>query len=194
MKNIVVSIFSEESKTYEAMSYLKSRTGTTDVNCASIIKNENGHITLQDGFGDDINDNWATGGLLGSLIGLLAGPLGMLLGGGLGMLIGGSVDASDADSTNSVIRQVIAKLSNYKLALVIVADEASSAELDAFLNSYGANEIIRASYTDVRAEVLHAQDVEKEMIKETKRRLREERREKRAAKSHSDHPAHEGHS
>ena len=182
MKNVIVSIFSEESKTYEAMSSLKSKAGTTDVECASIIKNSNGHITLRDGFGDDSDDNWATGGLLGALIGLLGGPIGMLLGGSLGMLIGGSVDISDADSTDSVIRQVIAKLSNYKLALVIIADEVNPGELDEFLKSYGANEIIRESYIDVKSEVIEAEKVEKDMAKEAKHRIK---MEKKSAKGHT---------
>ena len=182
MKNVIVSIFSEESKTYEAMSSLKSKTGTTEVDCASIIKNSNGHITLRDGFGNDFDDNWATGGLLGALIGLLGGPIGMLLGSSIGILIGTSVDMSDADSTNSVIRQVIAHLGNYKLALVIIADEIAPDELDDFLNSYGANEIIRESYIDVKNEVIEAEKIEKEMAKEAKRRVK-------SAKKH----AKEGH-
>ena len=182
MKNVIISIFREESRTYEAMSYLKSRRGTTDVDCASIIKNVNGHITLQDGYGDDIDEHWAAGGLIGALIGLLGGPIGMLLGGSLGMLLGGSVDLSDADSNNSVIRQVIGNLGNYKLALVIVADEVSSNKLDEFLQSHGASEIIRESYAEVKNEVLEAENVEKEMAKETKRRLKEERKKSKANK------------
>ena len=183
MKNVVVSIFSEESKTYEAMSYLKSRTGTTEVDCVSVIKNENGHITVQDGFGSDSDDHWATGGLLGALIGLLGGPIGMLLGSSLGMLIGGSVDMSDVDSTSDVIRQVIAKLGNYKLAMVIIAEEITPNELDEFLKSHGANAIIRESYSVVKEDVIHAEKVEKDMAKEAKHRMREE---KKARKAHAN--------
>ena len=176
MKNVIVSIFGEESKTYQALSSLKSKTGTTEVDCASIIKNINGHITYQDGFGNNIDDHWATGGLIGALIGLLGGPIGMLLGGSLGILIGGAVDASDVDSDNSVIRQVIAELDNYKLALVIIADEVKDKELDDFLISYGANNIFRESYTNVKAEVIEAEEIQKDMAKETKHRLKEERK------------------
>lgn len=183
MKNVIISIFGEESKTYEAMSYLKGKRGTAQVDCASIIKNVNGHITLQDGFGDDIDDHWAAGGLIGALVGLIGGPIGMLLGGSLGMLIGGSVDLSDADSNDSVIRQVIGNLGNYKLALVIVADEVSSNELDEFLQNHGASEIIRESYAEVKSEILEAQSVEKEMARDTKRRLKEERKKAKANKT-----------
>lgn len=176
MKNVIVSIFNEESKTYEAMSHLKSKTGTTVIDSASIIKNVNGHITYQDGFGDNIDDRWATGGLIGALIGLLGGPIGMLLGSSLGILIGGVADASDADSANSVIRRVIAELGNYKLALVIVADEVTGDELDEFLTSHGSCKIIRESYIEVKNEVIEAESVERDMAKEAKRRLKEERK------------------
>jgi len=179
MKNVIIAIFSEESKTYEALSELKSRSGSTLVLTAGVVKNVNGNLTVKDGYNlDDYGANWATGGLLGGVIGLLGGPVGVLLGGGLGTLIGSGVDASQADDTVNILKQVTSNLGNYELALLVIADENNNNELNQFFRTHGSSHIIRESFIDVQTEVYQAQELEEHLAKEAKRKIREEKKAK----------------
>ena len=87
MENVVMITFDVEAQAYQAFSQLKN----DSVNSAytilqmAVIKNGDGKIVPVDGFDsgiDSTDDTW-TGGLIGSVVGILGGPLGVLLGGDL---------------------------------------------------------------------------------------------------------------
>ena len=101
MKESVITVnFDVESEAYQALSEIKRHPDGSGyfVSAASLIKKENGHIVLKDGFdtGIDTTDDAAYGSLIGSLVGILGGPLGVLFGGSMGALVGSTVDADDA--------------------------------------------------------------------------------------------------
>lgn len=178
MKNIIIGIFKEESKAYETLSELKSRSGSSTVITAGIVKNENGNVLVKDGYNfDDYESNWAAGGIIGGLIGIIGGPIGILLGGSMGTLIGSAVDMSNADESFNIGRQVVSKLQNNQLALIIMAEEPSIDELDEFLFKYDCDQIIRESYVDVQVEIYQAQELEERLAKEANKKIREDKKE-----------------
>ena len=92
MKESVITVnFDVESEAYQALSEIKRHPDGSGyfVSAASLIKKENGHIVLKDGFdtGVDTADDAAYGSLIGSLVGILGGPLGVLFGGSMGALV-----------------------------------------------------------------------------------------------------------
>src|ERR1700760_1999100 len=66
----------------------------TIYNYAKIQKTGNKQFDLQEHKGPDVSDLPLAGAIGGSMIGLLAGPVGMVLGGLTGTMVGG-VDAED---------------------------------------------------------------------------------------------------
>lgn len=76
METVVTVSFKEPAKTYEVLSTLKRE--SFNILTAGILEKENGVVTAKDGFSYDTDgDNWAIGGLWGSLIGIIGGPLGI---------------------------------------------------------------------------------------------------------------------
>ena len=74
MKESVITVnFDVESEAYQALSEIKRHPDGSAylVSAASLIKKENGHIVLKDGFdtGIDTTDDAAYGSLIGSLVG-----------------------------------------------------------------------------------------------------------------------------
>lgn len=179
MKNVIVASFCDESKTYEALSKLKRRTGMSEVISAGIIKQQNGNVQIMDGFHKyNYGSGWLSGTLIGTMVGILGGPIGMLLGMSIGSLVGVSVDAGKMQNDNSTINHTVAHLSNYECILFILAEETSNNELDAFINQFNPTEVVRKSYVEVQAEVEHAQELQKTMAKEAKNKLHEENKDK----------------
>lgn len=179
MKNVVLTIFNDEGKTYQALSELKTRNDLGDVYTAGVIKNNQGHIEVKDGFNfSDDNDNWATGGLIGSLIGMLGGPVGVLLGSGLGMTIGTGFDLDELDDTQSVLQNVVTDLAPSNLALIAIVDEVNPLLLDQFFAGLKATSVIRKSFVDAQAEVYQQEELEKKLAKEAKTQMKQEKKEK----------------
>lgn len=172
MKNVIVVIFSDEGKTYEVLSTMKNWSGSTKVLSGCVIKNTGEGIVVKDGF-DFENDasGWASGGLIGSLIGLISGPLGMLLGGSIGALIGLASDDNKVVESEKVINQVISKLDNYKLALILVVEEPNINEINNFLDANDCAVFYRHSFSQVEQEVKEAEKLQKELAREARKKL-----------------------
>ena len=128
MKESVITVnFDVESEAYQALSEIKRHPDGSGyfVSAASLIKKENGHIVLKDGFdtGVDTADDAAYGSLIGSLVGILGGPLGVLFGGSMGALVGSTVDADDAVQSASLIEQVCTDIRDGGTALIALVQE-----------------------------------------------------------------------
>ena len=148
-----------------ALSELKRETSNSNytISQAVIVKRESGKLEIQDGFNADASmgeDTW-TGSLLGSLVGVLGGPLGVLLGGSVGMMIGGAVDASDAAKNASLIEK---------------AGDCIETALTAKLNRFDVT-ITRMNAAEVAAEVEHAREVERQMARDAREKMRAEKTE-----------------
>ena len=179
-QNIVVGIFEVESEAYQALSELKRDTSNANytISQAVIVKRDNGHLNTMDGFinGTDNKDDTVTGGLIGGVIGILGGPIGILLGSSVGMLIGGAVDAGDMADNVSLLEKAGDCILDGETAIILLAQEEYETALTAKLNNFEVS-ITRLDAAEVAAEVEHAREVERQMAKETREKLRAEKTE-----------------
>lgn len=177
MENVIIAVYENESTTYQVLSELKNRTGSSTVLVAGAIQNIGGSVVIKDGWSNgDSGTSWASGGLIGGLVGMLGGPVGMLMGGSLGMLVGSVADADDAMDDNSIIQKVAHDLKDQHLALIVLAQEESPLELDGFLTHYGSTQIIRRDVAAVQAEIYQAEEAQKELQKQARAKMREEKK------------------
>ena len=180
MKESVITIhFDVESEAYQALSEIKRHPdgGGYFVSAVSLVKKENGHINLKDGFdtGVDTADDTAYGTLIGSLVGILGGPLGVLFGSSMGALVGSSVDADDAVQNASLIEQVCADIPDGGTALIALVQEDEEMRFERSLDPFKV-EIIRHDAAEVAEEVEKAQALERKMAKEARAKLRAEKK------------------
>ena len=179
-ENLILVNYSVESEAYQALSELKREAANANytISQAVIVKKENGKLSMMDGFvnGATAGDDTMTGGLVGSLIGILGGPLGILLGGSMGMLIGGAVDAGDIAGNASLLEKAGDGIADGETAILLLAQEEYETALTAKLNRFSVS-ITRFDAAEVAAEVEHAREVEKQMAREAREKMREERTE-----------------
>ena len=179
-ENVVLANYKVESEAYQALSELKRDTANANytISQAMIVKRENGKLNVMDGFVNGIttgDDTWM-GGLLGGLIGILGGPIGVLLGGSVGMLVGGAVDAGEMAGDTSLLEKAGDSIADGETAILLLAQEEYETALTAKLNDFDVS-ITRLDAAEVAAEVEHAKEVERQMAKETREKLRAERTE-----------------
>ena len=179
-ENVVLANYKVESEAYQALSELKRDTANANytISQAMIVKRENGKLNVMDGFVNGMttgDDTWM-GGLLGGLIGILGGPIGVLLGGSFGMLVGGAVDAGEMAGDTSILEKAGDSIAYDETAIILLAQEEYETALTAKLNDFDVS-ITRLDAAEVAVEVEHAKEVERQMAKETREKLRAERTE-----------------
>ena len=178
-ENVVIATYEVESEAYQALSEIKHETTNANytISQAVVVKKENGQLNMRDGFdsGSETNDTW-TGGLIGSLVGILGGPLGILLGGSVGMMIGGAVDSSDMANHISLLEHAGECIAEGETAMLLLAQEDYETALTAKLNRFHVT-ITRMDAAEVAAEIEHAREVEKQLAKEARAKLRAEKNE-----------------
>ncbi len=177
-ENVILVNYKVESEAYQALSELKRETANPNftISQAVVVKKENGTIRIMDGFVNAAatgDDTWK-GSLIGSLVGILGGPLGILLGGSVGMLIGEAVDAGDLAGNASLLEKAGDSVSDGETAMLLLAQEEYETPLTAKLNAFDVT-ITRFDAAEVAAEVEHARELEKQMAREARERMREER-------------------
>ena len=179
-ENLILANYKVESEAYQALSELKRETTNANytISQAVLVKTENDKLTIMDGFVNGAmngDDTWK-GSLIGSLVGVLGGPLGVLLGGSMGMLIGGAVDANDMADSASLLEKAGDSILNGETAIILLAQEEYETALTAKLNNFEVS-ITRFDAAEVAAEVEHAREIEKQMAKEAREKIRAERTE-----------------
>ena len=178
-ENIVIATYQVESEDYQALSEMKHETSNANytISQAVIVKKENGQLNMRDGFdsGLETDDTWR-GGLIGSLVGILGGPLGILLGGSVGMMIGSAVDTGDMADHISLLEHAGDCIAEGETAMLLLAQEDYETALTAKLNRFRVT-ITRMDAAEVAAEIEHAREVEKQLAKEARAKLRAEKSE-----------------
>ncbi|WP_195573024.1 DUF456 domain-containing protein [Paenibacillus sp. 1001270B_150601_E10] len=184
MENVIVAVFKDQSKTYQALSELKSKVVTEQYAIleAAVVKKEQERIVMTDGFSASGNGEWLTGGLIGSIVGILGGPIGMLLGGSLGAIIGATKEGDDKLDNASIMFTTAEKLVNGDLALVLLAQEQREHAMDHYLLQLDPVYIMRKDVEVVEEEIERAQEVEQELRRDARERMRERRQEERQEK------------
>ncbi|OWA34273.1 hypothetical protein B9G55_18310 [Saccharibacillus sp. O16] len=179
LENVIVVFFNEESKAYQALSELKSRSIAPDytVSEAAVVKKENGRIVFKDGYNFDtgFGGRLLAGSLIGSFVGILGGPFGILLGGSIGSLIGASLAGSKAEEKAGILELTADSLAEGESGLVALAQEERIDSLNTYFHSLDSRLVLRRDVEDVEDELVQAREAEEEMAKEARQKLRDKR-------------------
>lgn len=179
-ENLILANYKVESEAYQALSELKRDVSNDNylIYQGVIVKKENGKLNIMDGFVNSAatSEDTVTGGLIGSLVGVLGGPLGILLGGSMGMLLGGAVDAGDIADDASLLEKAGDCILDGETAILLLAQEEYETALTAKLNHFDVT-ITRLDAAEVAAEVEHAREVERQVARDARAKLREEKTE-----------------
>ena len=180
-KNVVVTVFKVESEGYKALTELKQAAEGENhfVTAAALVKKEGNTTFVLDGFDTGANtlNDTAMGGAMGMLLGVLGGPVGMLLGAGYGALIGMNLDAADSAYGASMLEQIADKLDDGTVAIVALAAEETNDALDAMMSKFDTV-IARFDADVVGEEVDEAYEMQKEMARQARMKLRKDKKDK----------------
>lgn len=182
MENIVVTRFEVESEAYQAYSDVKG--DAYNMSCkvleGSLIKREHGNFRVVEDFDSgQFCDDTITGGFVGALIGILGGPIGVLLGGGLGLVGGSAVDIHDRGRSTSMIERVLDDVGEGDCMLLIMfAQEDGTKVLDYKLGKYRQT-TMRYDAAEILEEVKAASELQKEMERKARSKLRDSKSEER---------------
>ena len=135
------------------------------------------NVVRKDGFdsGQDTTDDTWMGGLLGAAVGILGGPIGILLGGGVGLLAGSLVDESDAADNTSLLAYSSRSLLPGQTALIALVQEDDSADFDMQFEGMDCA-VMHWDAAEIADEVDQADQIQKELAKEARDKLRAQRK------------------
>lgn len=171
VSNVLVAIFEEESKTYQAFSEVKqiaARNRDIKIQALAVVRRAaDGRMETPEVFGRGYAGSLA-GGLIGSLIGLAGGPLGILLGWGAGAIVGGIRDFGKVRSNVSLLEQVSANMSPGSTALIGELEETSRDPVNTVVLRLGG-EILRRPASEIEVEIERAQRAESSAVNEARR-------------------------
>ena len=179
--NILLVTWITSSKAYEAYSQVKNQI-TGNINQLAVIeRQDDGKISINDGYSYTAGDNTVGGSIIGTLIGILGGPLGMLLGFSTGALIGSLADLDDADTDEAVLAEISKYLPIGSTGLIIDIEEQDENATDTLLRNLGAT-VYRWNYEVVEAEVEASIEAWEHANKEANKVLKEQRKEENKQK------------
>lgn len=178
-QNIIVVLFDVPSEAYQAFSELKTYTQTVDTLIAQavLIKKENSLVLPVESanFTANTAEGAWTGGIIGSLVGILGGPIGILLGGTAGALIGGDAGTDETIGETLLLENTARKLDDGSTAIVILAQESDEAVLDAFFNRF-KSVILRQDAAVAQQDVLAALEAQQEIARQAHEAWKQQRK------------------
>lgn len=179
MENVVSVTFEVESEAYQAMSVLK-RNAVSElyvVSQAALIKKIDGRMVTEDAFDTGVAtaDDTHLGSVIGGLLGIVGGPMGMLLSGSLGALTGSVIDSVEAGQGATLLEKVSEQFVDGETGILLLAQEDNTAALDMVLGKFKTT-IVREDAAEVAEEVKHAEELEREMEREARKKLHEEKK------------------
>lgn len=179
MEYVTMVTFPVESKAYEVFSNLKRTPVTSSYTILemAVVKNQDGYIVPKDGFdsGKNTTDDTWMGGLLGAVVGILGGPIGILLGGSIGLLAGSIVDDNDAEDENSLLAYCSRNLNEGQTALIALVQEDGYEDFEMQFDNMDCK-VMHWDAAVIADEVDQAKEVEKEMAKDARDKLRAKRK------------------
>ena len=180
MINVLTAIFNVESEGYQAFKEIQDDLASERylVPQMALVKKSYGYLKTIDSYESEAiaGEQAFSGGLFGSLIGILGGPIGILLGGATGAMIGAQGDAVSSDAATSLLDAVTEKLSDGSVAIVALVNEENEAALDGVLAPFDAV-VIRRDAAFVAEEVAEAERLQAEMAQQARAQLRAEKKQ-----------------
>ena len=180
MENIFVVNFKVESEAFQAMTETRQDpiNDSRTVSQALLVKKTGDRISVLDQFdtGYETANDTGIGGMVGALVGIIGGPVGVLLGGGLGAMVGELVDASDALDNASLIEKVCDAISDGETAMIALVSEKDPESFSGKLAKFDV-EVSSFDAAEVAAEIADAEELERQMKKEARSKLRAEKAE-----------------
>lgn len=187
MEDILVVVFDNEGKAYEALNYLNQLDcdGVIDLCAASIIEKEvDGRIT-EKGRQGDFAFHTIAGSVLGSLTGLLGGTAGFGIGASVGALTGIIRDLHEAEVNNRFVRDVAAILKPGKSAVVADVNEEYTTPIDTRMEALGGmllrtekqnfeDEVQMQKIAHIRAQIEELQHEEVTAMPDQKAKIQEQ--------------------
>jgi uncharacterized membrane protein len=177
-ENFVVVQFAEPSKAYEGLSVLKQLDADDRIgleSAAVVERTATGELRIAEGDDNVGPVGFASGSLLGMLIGVLGGPVGILLGWGSGALVGGSFDADRDDESDEALTVLARAIPPESNALIACVDEPVVEIVDTEMGMLGG-EVTRRSVVDVVAELETTHEAAAAAAREARRVVREKRK------------------
>ena len=166
-ENVIIVNCKIPSEAYQILSILRRDVDNESfsISQAAVVKKDAGHLSLEDGFiaGNPAEDRGWTGGLIGSLVGILAGPLGVLFGGSVGSLIGDSMDLQELADKSALLEKASECLTDGETALMLMLQEEDETALAAKLKDFQIS-ITRMDAAEIATEIEHAE--EQKLLKE----------------------------
>src|SRR3954454_1259836 len=179
-ENVIVTTFSEDSRTYEALARLKELAAEDQIDLhdgAVVERAPDGTLGLRDEAGnEDEGLATLTGGTIGLLIGILAGPLGVLVGGAMGLLAGAIIDADDDEETDSVLEHISRSIANGETAVLADIGESGPTPVDGAVAALEGR-VTRYARKDVEAEIAGAEEAAHKARVKARKELRHQRHE-----------------
>ncbi|MGL4731109.1 MAG: hypothetical protein ACRCW0_05960 [Clostridium sp.] len=178
-KKVVIINFGEKSKAFEAFSQMKLLYGEKKIiieQMAVIEHNLAGKLTPKDFLDFTGEDKTAKGSLIGILVGILGGPLGVFLGWATGGIIGSHGDVKEIKNAYSVFDKTLESIQKGSTGIMAIVSEYAEEVLEKVARDLGG-EITRLDYEKVEEEIKIAEETEKELKKEAKKRWFERNKE-----------------
>lgn len=152
--NIIVATFDDEAKTYQAFSEIKraSIEGQLKINGLTVMhRNLEGNFVIKDAAIRNYGGSM-TGGIIGSLIGILGGPLGILLGWAGGALLGGMRDAKEIVDDQNLFKILSSDMQVGNTALIGEVEKEKGNHINQIVRRLGGH-LMRRPTDDVEADV-----------------------------------------
>ena len=160
-ENVIIVNCKVPSEAYQILSVLRRDRDNESfaISQAAVVKKADGHLSLEDGFidGGQTEERGWTGGLIGSLVGILAGPLGVLFGGSVGSLIGDSMDLKEIAGKSELLGKAGECLADGETALLLMAKEEDETGLAAKLKDFQIS-ITRMDAAEIASEIKSAEE------------------------------------
>ncbi len=154
-ESVVLWSSPQPAEAREAMAELQRlhRDGAVTIRAmAALERDADGQLRIindADNFGFE---GTVAGGVIGSLLGVLAGPAGILLGGAAGVLAGSSADARQSEEEGRIVGAVARHIAPGTAAVVADLEEPNPEVIDAAARSAGGT-VVRWSRSEVEAEL-----------------------------------------
>ncbi len=146
MERMLVVVFDNEKKAFEATSALRQLEGEgslTIYDGAVVVKHADGTVGVKQ-IDEGVPIGTLTGTAVGSLIGLLGGPFGVAIGAASGLMIGAFYDVDTLRVGEDFVNDVSKSLTPNKVAVVAEVDEAWTIPVDTRMEALGGTVFRRA--------------------------------------------------